>query len=68
MEKNTFFHYFPLGGGGPTEEVVEHPTNPLGNYDRGISIRVGTQIGGSSARLKLPSSSLSDHTRRGEKE
>ena len=63
-----FFHSFSLGGGGPSNEIVEHPTNPLGNYDRGISIRVGTQIGGGSARLKLPSSSLSDHTRRGEKE
>ena len=67
-KKTLFFHSFPLVGGGPTEEVVEHPTNPLGNHGRGISIRIGTQIRGGSARLKLPPGSLSDRTRRGGKE
>ena len=67
-KKRLFFHYFSLGGGGPNEEIVEHQTNPLGNHDRGINIRIWTQIGGGSARLKLSSRSLFDHTRRGEKE
>ena len=67
-KKRLFPHYFPLGRGGPIEEIVEHPTDPLRNHDRGTSIRLGTQIGGGSARLKLPPGSLSDRTRWGGKE